>query len=296
MASEALRQFSLDEIAPIFPALERLGHPCVLFGGQSVCLWALRFLPTEPALQKMRRLTPLVSKDVDFQGSRDSAIALARALGSRAEVPDERQAFGNLMAGKFSIGVGPDSLKVEVLRKVPGLSANEVQKLSLLDARGDTTVKVLNPVAVMMAKAWNVANIPPEGRRDAEQLLVTIICARAFLRSLLSAAGGDRPSVRLALKLVECALAFAESSTASKAADRCGVDWSQMLPHAFLSATAQPELVRLREKRLPLWLARMSRHKSSTPNNPTVGRLLEILAAHSEPLCAAPSTRVRKSL
>lgn len=295
MAGEARRQFRFDEVASIFPALERLGHPCVLFGGQSVCLWALRFMPTEPALQEMQRLTPLVSKDVDFQGSRDSVIALARALGTKAEVPDARHAFGNLMAGKFSIGVGPDSLKVEVLRKVPGLSANEVQKLSLMDSRGSTTVKVLNPVAVMMAKAWNVANISQEGRRDSEQLLVTIVCVRAFLRSLLSAAGRERASVRLALKLVECALAFAESSTARKAADRCGVDWSQMLPHTFISATMQPELVRLREKRLPLWLARISRHKRSLPVNATVCRLLEIMAAHVEPLCARPAAALHRS-
>jgi hypothetical protein len=87
MAEANRRQFALEELLPVFEAQERLGHPCILMGGQAVCHWSRRYLASEPVLQAMERETALLSKDVDFQGSRQAAIAFARALGTRARNP-----------------------------------------------------------------------------------------------------------------------------------------------------------------------------------------------------------------
>lgn len=279
----------------MFQAQERLGHSCILMGGQSVCHWARRFLDSEPALRELEREAPLLSKDVDFQGDRGAAIAFARALGRHAEVPDFRHAFGNLMAGKFSFPVGGAELNVEVLRKVPGLTPNLVIQLSTLEQSGAVVIRVLNPVGVVMAKAWNVVNITKEGRHDFEQLLIATVCLRAFFRSLFQYAEQVPPALRPGLKLVETALRFTELPAGRKAAEKCGVDWSQILPHNFIAASTRPELVRLREKRLPGWLAHLARYRRAVPGSETHRKMLAILARHAEPLCVRSEFRVPRS-
>ena len=268
----------------VFQVQERLGHPCVLMGGQSVFHWAKRFLAAEPALQELEQEAPFLSKDVDFQGDRSAAIAFARALDTRAEVPDFRHAFGNLMAGKFSIPVANAQLSVEVLRKVPGLTQRLVAQLATVEQFGAVTIRVLNPLGVVMAKAWNVVNIDKEGRHDFEQLLLAMLCLRAFFRSLFQYAEQEPSALRPALKLVETALRFTELPAGRRTAERCGVDWSQILPHTFIAASAQPAVVRLREKRLPGWLAHLARYRRAVPATETHRKLLAILARHAEPL------------
>src|SRR3990172_442075 len=100
MADATRRQFEFEELAFLLAALEGIGQPCVLMGGQAVCYWARRYLPDEPALQEIARLSEFVSKDVDFQGGLDAARAFARAVGCKLQAPSFRDAFGNLMSGK----------------------------------------------------------------------------------------------------------------------------------------------------------------------------------------------------
>jgi hypothetical protein len=295
MAGEDRKQFSLEELVFLFETLDRLQSPCVLMGGQSACYWARRFLATEPALREMERVSQFVSKDVDFQGSRQAAIDLARALRATPEVPGFRQAFGNLMAGKMTLGSGTERLSIEVLRKVPGLTENEVARLSGMEPFAHLFFRVLNPLAVLMAKSWNVVHIRKDDRHDAEQLLTLAPCVRAHLRGFLESGATDETVLRAGLNLVERALKFAELPLAREAARRCGVDWAWLLPHRFIAATAMPQLVRLRERRLPGWLDRVSRYERMVPGSPVVLRLLAILADHAEPLCATPAQPNRPS-
>ena len=55
MAEENRRQFALEELAPVFQAQERLGHSCVLTGGQSVIHWAKRLPVWLAQLSRYRR-------------------------------------------------------------------------------------------------------------------------------------------------------------------------------------------------------------------------------------------------
>lgn len=300
MAGEDRKQFSFEELVFLFETLERMQSPCVLMGGQSACYWARRFLPVEPSLREMEQVSQFVSKDVDFQGSRQAAIDLALALHATPEVPGFRQAFGNLMAGKMTLGGGAERLSIEVLRKVPGLTENEVARLSGMEPFAHLFFRVLNPLAVIMAKAWNVVHITKEGRHDAEQLLTLVPCVRAYLRGFLESGTNDETVLRAGLNLVERALKFSELPLAQAAARRCGVDWMWLLPHRFIAASSIPPVVRLREQRLPQWLDRISRYQRMIPASPVVLRLLAILAAHEELPCAQPckpksATRNRRS-
>ena len=290
MAEANPKQFALEELLPVFEAQKRLGHSCVLIGGQSVFHWALRYLPDEPVLQAMQRATSLLSKNIDFQGSREAGIAFARSLGCRAEVPHVRALFGNLMSAKFTLTVSGAPLSVEVLRRVPGLEPAKMKQPVVLDRLGHLTIRVLNPLGVVLAKAWNVVHIQTEGRCVVEQLLVVCACLRAFLRSLLAYAESHPQALRPALKLVETALRFAELPTGRKAAERSGLDWNWMLPHDLLGKTTVPELIRLRGKRLPQWACRIARYRRQVPQSPAALRLLAILTEHAEPVCA-PSVR-----
>jgi len=290
MADDTRRQFALEELTFLLAALERIGQPCVMMGGQAVCYWARRYLPEQPALQELARIKEFVSKDVDFQGGLDAARAFARTMGCKLQAPRFRDAFFNLMSGKFSLGVRDASLNIEVLRTVPGLSLNEVTKFASVEGFRDLTVRVLNPVALMKAKSWNVVNITKQGRHDVDQLLALVVCVRAFLKMLLQFSSEDRGRLRGALNLIEQALRFTELPAGRKTAEKCGVDWSQILPHAYIADSTQPELIRLREKRLPDWLAQIARYARAIPANEVQRRMLEILAQHAELWCAQPAT------
>ena len=276
------RQFGPEELAEVFRALERIASPCVLIGGQAVNYWARRFLAEEPALQKMEAVAPFLSKDVDFLGSRDATIQLAHAIGCQADLPGFRQSFGNLLSGKFTMTIGSGHLKVEVLRKVPGLSETETQRLATVEKVSQHSIRILNPVGMLLAKTWNVVNISEAGRHDAEQLLVLLPCVRAYLKMFLKLGASTPTSLRAALNLVEHALGFIEKKAGLQAAQRCGLDWRQILPHAYLAAATEPALARLRTRRLPLWLAKISGYQRGVPDNPTLVRLLDILACHAE--------------
>jgi len=168
-------------------------------GGQAANFWAMRYARVEPTLTEIGRIFPFVSKDVDFQGNRAAALALARELGSRADVPSFRRAFGNLMSGQFTLSLGEEQLKIEVLRKVPGLKGAELLRLATHEQSGGYRLRVLNPVGVLLAKTWNVVNISKEGRHDAEQLLAMVPCVRAFIREFLLAGVSDERELRAGL-------------------------------------------------------------------------------------------------
>ena len=82
-------RYSLAQFAAIFRLRDAAGRPYVLIGGQAVNYWAERYLPTEPALQK---LVPFTSEDIDFQGRRDDVRRIAEQLNLSA--PGGAHRFG----------------------------------------------------------------------------------------------------------------------------------------------------------------------------------------------------------
>lgn len=277
MAADERNQFALRELKDVLRALEELGFPCTLIGGQAVYCWAGLFLSNDAALQQFAKLTHFLSKDIDFQGSAQAAKAIALKLGCQVEVPGLRQAFGNLMAGKLRVAVAGASLDIEVLRKVPGFEVTNVSRYAMREEVGGVIVQLLDPIGMLIAKSWNVVNISKEGRRDTEQLFVMVACVRAYLRLLLRQARlGELPQ-RGFLSTMERVLVFSESLAGRKTAEKCSLDWRHILPGEIENAT-EPELVALRERRLPRWRLKIERHKIDLPKNPLHRRMLAILA------------------
>ncbi len=295
MSDESSKPFATDELAILFRALHDIESECVLMGGQAVNLWAKHYAAKEPVLREIQDFFPFVSKDADLQGDQASAIALARALRTTAQIPTFRRAFGNLMAGQFKVKLGEHELMIEVLRKVPGLTDAELLRLTSQEQSGEFTIRVLNPVGVLLAKTWNVANITKAGRHDAEQLLVMIPCVRTYIREFLKSGVTDSRMFRAGLNLIKVTLAFTETKSAAIATSRCGIVWAQLLPHSHIAASVQPELIRLRDKRIPDWLARVGSYSHPTSLGDSLRRMLNILANHAEPLCATPAVIRRVS-
>lgn len=283
MEAVARKQFTLEELELVFDAQERLGHPCVLMGGQAVCLWVQRYLDSEPALKQMSEAYPFLSKDIDFQGTVAAAQRLAKLLDCRLEVADLRRDFGNLMAGKLTVWLGADALAIEILRKVPGLETKELEWLTVLERSGSRSVRVLNPVGVLAAKAWNVAHIHKEGRHDIEQLFAATVCVRRFLRDLLGLAQDDTTIVRPVLNLLQRVLLLAESRCGEAVTKRCGLDWSWSLPWLSLAKADSASIGNLRERRLPQWRRHIGQYSFSGTLGREQSALREICRASAEP-------------
>ena len=89
MAKER-KQFALHDLKDVLRALEELGFPCTLIGGQAVYCWAGLFLSSDAALQQFSKLTDFLSKDIDFSGqraSRESDRAQTGLSGRTAGLP-----------------------------------------------------------------------------------------------------------------------------------------------------------------------------------------------------------------
>jgi hypothetical protein len=275
--AEERKQFALHDLKDVLRALEELGFPCTLIGGQAVYCWAGLFVACDPALQQFSKLTDFLSKDIDFQGSAQAAKAVARKLGCRAEVPDLHHAFGNLMAGKLRVVVAGAPLNIEILRKVPGFEVANLSRYAVREEVGDVTIQLLDPVGMLMAKSWNVVHIAKEGRRDTEQLLIMVACVRAYLRLVLAQACAHELPLRGFLSTMERVLVFSESPAGRKTAEKCSLDWRHILPGEIEEAT-ELELVALREKRLPRWKLKIGRHQLGRSQNLLHRQMLAILA------------------
>lgn len=283
------KQFTPEDLVRVFRALGESGAACVLMGGQASNFWSRRFAGQDPSLAAIRDHYGFTSKDVDFHGDRKAATLLATALQATLKPVSEREAFGNLLAGQFAIPVEGDLLKVEVLRKVPGLTPAEVVGMTVVAAIGGVHVPLLNPVAALMAKAWNVARIRKEGRHDAEQLLALVCATRVYFQELLEAASAPE-ELRHGLKLIERFLRFAELPIARAAAETCGVNWSWVLPHRYLAANPRLPIVRLRTHRLPRWLARIRAYRRGLPATVEVIKIVALLTESAEPECVPAPT------
>lgn len=292
-AANERRLFAPEEFRAIFEVLQQHQIACVVMGGQASNFWARNYLRSEPTLAAMQEHFGFVSKDLDVHGTRNDAELLADKFGTRLKPVSEREAFGNLLAGQMVVLVAGEPVKIEVLRRIPGLSPTEARRLTTTVTISGEQVRVLNPVAALMAKAWNVARIRKEGRHDAEQLLALVCATRVYFRELFEAAKTPA-DLRQALKLCERFLCFAELPIARAAAATCGVNWSWVLPHRYLAADQRPVVINLRTRRLPTWLARIRKLRRGVPATVEVIRILALLTEQAEPECV-PAPAVERA-
>lgn len=241
--------FLLGQFEPVFDLRDASGRPYILIGGQAVNYWAENFLAQEPDLTEW---LPFASKDIDFHGTHDDVTRVAAALGLPAHFPN--RFAGTALAGMVPFKLNGIPASIEIVRLIPGLAKNKIESWAITASRGQKTIRVLDPVSLLVCKTSLTLTVDQKQRRDADHLRILVICVRAFLRETLAGVtAGDLP-VRGWLGAVERVLKLAESSIGKKAARKLGVVWREALPETEIAANKHQLVARFRSVRLPQWL------------------------------------------
>ncbi len=167
----------------------------VVVGGQAVSIWADHYLASEPDL---RQYLPFTSKDLDLLGDSFDLDHLARATGLRKESAPRKILIPS--AGYLQIPrTGAQPIKVEVLKRIYGVTTSEAKTTSLVVEQEGMRYRVLHPVILLKAKLQAAVDLPQDKpgmeREDVRHLRIMLLCVRCFLRDLIVAVGtGTVPS------------------------------------------------------------------------------------------------------
>lgn len=195
--------------------------PVLLVGGQAVNLWALYY----EALTG--DLAPFVSRDVDVLGDRETLQALGKLAGAKPQIFPIRPPTNEVgvVIVKDSSG---QSLLIEVLRYVHGVSNEELREPVYMMALGETRVRVPGPIALLQAKIANVADLAQTGRQDSRHVAIVARLMPAYLADLQTAAAEGRMQERKLIEFLEHLLAVITTKPARKVFEQLQLDARQL--------------------------------------------------------------------
>ena len=160
----------------------------IIVGGQAINLWAITYLDrSDPAAATSK----YGSYDLDVISS-GNALAFLKKLPNWRFTATPMKHFGvGITARLQSVASDGRSLLVEVLHSVAGLEASDLRRISELTASDGTVYRLLDPIAMVKAKAYNVRKFkqddnPP--RHDREHLELIAKCVPEYLREIHEAA------------------------------------------------------------------------------------------------------------
>lgn len=120
---------------------------CVLVGGQAVAFWSERY--------RAEGLQTVTSEDIDFWGSREDLVNLAKAM--KRQPIFSHQYEMTVWIGAMPLEVGGQRTLVEFLHTVPGLDTNNPDTASIeedMQVRAELRrIRVLTPVSLIIAKS-----------------------------------------------------------------------------------------------------------------------------------------------
>ena len=143
-----------------------------IIGGQAVNIWAIAYLNAADA-----RPEALGSHDMDVLARMKVAEIIAALPGWKSEKPP-MWSFDRRVLRLTSRAKDGRLLVVEVLGKVRGLEQEDLEAVEELE-QGDLKYRVLDPVAMLKAKAANVREIDQAGpppRQDRAHLHIIAQC------------------------------------------------------------------------------------------------------------------------
>jgi hypothetical protein len=207
-----LAPLSFDDTVPV---LERLAEvpAIVLVGGQALNFWCVEYA------EQLGGLGPFTSKDIDFQGARNSVLTCAGLLKefqAEALLPriDDSTPSSGLVKYVDSSGA---EREIDFLTSVFGLDGGEVLERSRREfvttlSGGEFCVRVMHPFHCMQSRVFNVVGLPGQYNNDhgLRQLRASIACLRAMIEQVAK----DNP--RDALKLIKRVFRFAKHRRARR--------------------------------------------------------------------------------
>lgn len=170
-------QHEASEFGEILNSPER---PLIV-GGQAVNVWAEYFAPRNAQIAAQR---PFVSKDADIFGDRAMAQKLADAAGWEIKFFHEPRTIA--VAALIKRRPGAETLTVEVLREVRGLTRKELADSDLVELRPGHVYRIPSPIRLLKAKLANLLQIRPARANDIHHVRLLVALARDYLSDLHS--------------------------------------------------------------------------------------------------------------
>lgn len=146
-----------------------------IVGGQAVSVWAITYLNPEET-----HLEGFGSHDLDVIAKTKVAEIVAALPNWKSEKPP-MWSFDRRLLRLSRRAEDGRLLVIEVLGKVNGLEAEDLEAVAEIE-QDNVKYRVLDPVAMVKAKAANIREIDQEGRQDRAHLQIIAQCVAPFLR------------------------------------------------------------------------------------------------------------------
>ncbi len=250
-AGAGRRAVRLRDYMDVLALLHQRGEAPVIVGGHAVNLWAEVFAAEEPELVEF---LPFHSEDLDLHQPNLGTLRLLRTLSSRVEEPRDPFSKAWTIVGPIFFLESPEGkqLAIDSLKMVAGLRPEDIRKGTTEVEVHDVPVRVLSPIALLKAKAYNVLHIDQSDRQDEKHFRILVLCVRAFVRRLLNEAR-NHPGTRRLLNALETVLRTTGHREVIAAATKLHLDLQRALPLAELRAAQFPHVANFVAQRLPYW-------------------------------------------
>ena len=241
--------FTLLQFSDIFQIRNPAGRHYILIGGQAVNYWAERYLGAEPGLKSH---LPFTSADIDFHGTREDVRYIAGQLKLTPLFPPK--VAMTALAGTIPLRIGKEQTNIEIVRSIPGVTASTLDVLAMQMEWSGKTVRLLDPISLLICKIELALTVSQAKRQDVEHLKILRFCVRGFLRELLlEVEQGNVPS-KAWLGAVNRLSKMTTSTHGRKAAKQFSVVWPELLPLS--------EVARCKDKKISLFREKFSAGKS----------------------------------
>ena len=242
-------QFTPEDFAHYLSQAESIP----LIGGQAVAWWARRYH------DQLDTHSTVTSRDIDFWAGREEMEAFADRTGITLDYP-HRYAM-TVLSGSAEVSIAGRPSCIEFLHTVPGIDQS-VDRATITQEWNGRTIRVLDPISLILCKLHALRNFDQRDRQDAFHLVVCVKTARPFLQDAF--ASGIRNGLWYCERLIEPAL----HARNQKVEAHANVDLMAAIPVTALraippSADGDELLNRFLNIRLPQVLSKRSR---DTPN------------------------------
>lgn len=238
-------RFTLHQFSEVFQIRNPAGHLYVLIGGQAVNYWAERYLGVEPGLKTH---LPFTSTDIDFCGNREDVQHIAGQLKLVPAFPP--MVSMTALAGTIPLRIGDERTNIEIVRRIPGVTAGTVDALAIEMEWNGKTVRVLDPISLLICKIELALTVSQAKRQDVEHLKILRFCVRGFLRELLLEVEHGNVPAKAWLGAVNRLSKLTKSTHGRRAAKQFGVEWLELLPQSEIARCTDGKISLFREKQL----------------------------------------------
>lgn len=184
---EAKPPLRVEEVERVLGLLTPLSESAqiVLVGGQALAFWSARF--AEPSGE----ISPVASKDIDFEGSSDAARRAARLLGGEVMIPSPLEPSPMTGTVAFVDAEGIDRT-LDFIEAPRGLDADDVRETAVRielpqspGADSGAVLWVMHPERCMESRIYNTIELRRDDELGLGQLEVSVPVARRWSQSLL---------------------------------------------------------------------------------------------------------------